>query len=146
MTEKGRKIEFFNRKARHDYEVLESLEAGIELTGSEIKAIRSGRINITNSFAKVMNGEVWWLGGEIRTEEGDATRTRKLLLHKEQIKRLTGQSAEKGLALLPLKLYLTNGKAKIELGVAKGLKKYDKREILKKRDQEKEIIRKFRTK
>ena len=146
MPEKSKKTEFFNRKARHDYEVLESLEVGIELTGSEIKAIRSGRINITNSYAKVMNGEVWWLGGEIRTEGGDATRTRRLLLHKIQIKRLIGQSAEKGLALLPLKLYLKSGKAKIELGVAKGLKKYDKRELLKKKDQEKEVVRKFRTK
>ncbi|MFA5926964.1 MAG: SsrA-binding protein SmpB [Patescibacteria group bacterium] len=140
---KRKKVEFFNKKARFDYEILETLEVGISLTGDEIKAIRAGRVNMTSSYAKVISGEIFWIGATFNLPD-DTQRTRKLLLHKEQIRRLVGKSQEQGMALLPLKLYLTRGKAKIELGVGKGLKKFDKRENLKKKDQEREIGRKMK--
>jgi SsrA-binding protein len=133
------KREFFNRKARREYNVTDSLEAGIVLTGNEIKAIRAGRIDMSASYAKVFNEEVFWLGGNINIESGDRQRTRKLLLKKEQIKKLIGKTAEQGLALIPLKLYLTRGKAKLELGIGRGMKKYEKRSKLKERDIERDI-------
>ena len=129
------KKEFFNKKARFDYEILETFEAGIVLTGNEIKAIRSGRINLSSSYAKVMGKEVFWLGGDINVEEGDRQRTRKLLLHKSQIKKFIGKSSEKGLSLIPLKLYIKKGKAKLLLGIGRGKKKRDKREIIKQREE-----------
>jgi SsrA-binding protein len=134
-------IEIYNKKARFDYQILESFEAGIVLLGEEIKAIRAGRANITGSYAKVINGEVFWLGGNFNLPTGDNQRTKKLLVKNEQIRRLIGKTQEEGLALIPLKLYLTRGKAKLELGLGRGLKKYDKRERLKKRVQEREIDR-----
>lgn len=134
-----KKREFFNRKARHEYTILDSMEAGIVLIGDEIKAIRSGRVDMTSSYAKIINGEVFWLGGNINVDGGETQRTRKLLLSKDQIKKLIGKSQEQGLSLIPLKLYMTRGKAKIELGVGRGMKKYEKREKLKKRDTERDI-------
>ncbi len=144
MTEKIKKIEFFNKKARFDYQILESFEVGLALTGSEIKALRSGRVNLTGSYAKISSGELFWIGGEIRIEGADATRSRKLLLHKEQIIRLISLVQEKGLTLLPLKIYFKKGRAKIELGFGKGLKKYDKREVLKKKDQQREAAQRLK--
>lgn len=135
------KTEFFNKKARFDYEILESLEVGIVLTGEEIKAIRSGRISIVTSYAKIINGEVFWLGGNflgISTPD----RTKKLLLNKSQIKRFIGKTQEGGMTLIPLKLYLKKGKAKLELGLGRGKKKYDKRESIKRKDQDREVARK----
>jgi SsrA-binding protein len=133
--------EFYNKKARFDYEILESLEVGIVLTGEEIKAIRSGRISIVTSYAKIINGEVFWLGGNflgISTPD----RTKKLLLNKSQIKRFIGKTQEGGMTLIPLKLYLKKGKAKLELGLGRGKKKYDKRESIKRKDQDREVARK----
>jgi SsrA-binding protein len=136
--------EFYNKKARFDYEILESLEAGIVLTGPEIKAIRNGRVSLASSYAKIINGELFWLGGNFNLQEGDSQRTKKLLLHREQIKRLIGKSQEQGLAIVPLKLYLTRGKAKLEIAIARGKKKYDKRETIKKRDLEREMGRRVK--
>lgn len=137
--ELGKKKEFFNKKARHEYSIADSLEAGIVLNGLEIKAIRNGRIDMTSSYAKILNGEVFWLGGSINVETGDRQRTRKLLLKKEQIRKLTGKTAEKGMTLIPLKLYISKGKAKLELGVGRGMKMYEKRAVMKERDIKKNI-------
>lgn len=133
------KKEFFNKKARFDYDIADSFEAGIVLTGLEIKAIRNGRIDLSTSYVKVLNGEVFWIGANFNIEEGDRQRTRKLLLHKEQIEKLIGKTQEKGLTLLPLKLYLTRGKAKLEVGLGKGMKRYEKRDKMKKRDIERDL-------
>lgn len=139
------KRQFYNKKARFDYEIIDSLEAGLVLTGLEIKAVRTGRLDMTGSYVKIINGEVFWLGGNFNLAEGDRQRTRKLLLHSNEIKRLAGKSQEQGLALIPLKLYLKRGKAKLELGIGRGLKKYDKRAKLKKKDQQREINRRIKT-
>lgn len=128
------KREFYNKKARLEYSISDSLEAGIVLTGDEIKAIRNGRVDMSASYAKIIGGEVFWLGGNINVETGDRQRTRKLLLKKEQIKKFIGKTAEQGRTLVPLKLYLTRGKAKLELGVGKGMKMYEKRAVIKERD------------
>ena len=134
------KSEFYNKKARFDYEIGESLEAGIVLTGEEIKAIRSGRVSLANSYAKIINNEIFWLGGNfLGTSKPD--RTKKLLLHRDQIKRLIGKVSEGGMTLVPIKLYLKKGKAKMELGLGRGKKKYDKRETIKRREQEREAGR-----
>ena len=141
---KNKKREFYNKKARFDYTISDSLEVGVALLGTEIKAIRSGRVDMTSSYARIMKGEVFWLGGNINVVSGDRQRTRKLLLHKAQIEKMVGQTQEKGLTLIPLKIYFKKGKVKMELGVGRGMKKYEKREVLKKRDQEREISQKIR--
>lgn len=133
------KKEFYNKKARFDYEISDSIEAGIVLTGDEIKAIRANKVDMTGSYAKIINSEVIWLGANINIIAGDRQRSRKLLLHKAQIDKLIGKTAEQGYSLIPVKMYLTRGKAKLELGIGKGMKKYEKREKLKKRDIEREI-------
>lgn len=107
------------------------------MTGPEIKAIRAGKVDLTGSYVRVLKEELWWLGGHIETEE--AERSRKLLVHKKEIKRLMGKTLEKGLTLVPLRLYLKKGKAKLEIGLAKGKKLWDQREEIKKRDSEREI-------
>ncbi len=142
ISEAKKKLEFYNKKARFDYEILDSVEAGIALLGQEIKAIRHGRVSLTGSHARIINGEIFWIGGNIAASLGDDQRTRKLLLNRSQIERLIGKSTQEGLTLIPLKLYLKRGRAKLELGLARGMKKYDKREKIKKRDQEREIGRK----
>lgn len=146
MTQPRQKKEFLNKKARHDYEISDSFEAGIALTGVEIKTIRSGRIDITTSYVKIINGELLWLGANINSESGneDKQRTRKLLVHKSEIGKLIGKVQEKGMTLLPLKLYIARGKAKLEVGVGRGLKNFDKREKLKNRDLERDIQHKFK--
>jgi SsrA-binding protein len=137
-----------NRKARHDYDILEKIEAGLVLTGTEVKALRAGRANLKDSFAKIEQGEVvlqnMYIGpydqGNIRNH--DPTRLRKLLLHRYQIRRLIGHVSEKGLTLVPLSLYFNDkGIAKVELGLARGRKTYDKREAIAKREAEREIER-----
>lgn len=138
------KKEFYNKKAGFDYQILEDYEGGIVLTGLEIKAVRSGRIDITGSHIRVIGGEAFWLGGNFNVVEGDMQRTKKLLLHKEELKRLIGKSEEKGLTIVPLKLYIKRGKAKLLIALAKGKKIYDKRETIKKREQEIEQQREFR--
>ena len=135
-TGSRKKIEYYNKKAGFDYFLEDEVEAGIVLSGLEIKAIRSGRVNLTGSHVKVLNNEVFWLGGIINVKEGDPQRTRKLLLNKNQIKRLIGSTAEKGFSVIPLKIYLKHGKAKLLIALGKGKKKYDKRETIKQRDYE----------
>ena len=136
-----------NKKARHDYQILETLEAGLVLTGTEIKSVRERRINLKAGFAQIHNGEAWLMNVHISEyTQGnrfnhDPLRARKLLLHKKEIQKLTGQTSEKGITIVPLKVYLKHGFAKVLLGIAKGKHDYDKRETIKKRDQEREIRR-----
>jgi len=125
---------YLNKKARFDYVIEDSFEAGIVLTGEEIKGIRAGRINMTSSYVKIIGGELFWLGGDIKVLNGENQRTRKLLVKKSQIKKLIGKTSEKGLTLLALKLYITRGKAKLEVGIGRGKQKRDKREEIKKKD------------
>lgn len=151
-----------NRKAYHDYEILEKFEAGIVLAGAEIKAIRAGRVNISGAHAKILhiaNGrspivntkndkqlaisykqkqpELFLINANIQTpDKENATRTRKLLMHRTEINKLIGKTQQKGLSLIPLSIYLKKGRAKIELGLGRGKKIYDKRELIKKRDLE----------
>jgi SsrA-binding protein len=139
-----------NKKAYHDFFIEETYEAGIVLQGTEIKSIRAGKVNLKDAFAKVQNGEVFLHNMHISPyEQGnrfnhDPLRTRKLLLHRREINKLIGLTKEQGYSLVPLKLYIKNGFAKILLGLGKGKKKYDKREDMKKREAQREIERAFR--
>ncbi|MDX8360659.1 MULTISPECIES: SsrA-binding protein SmpB [Bacillaceae] len=139
-----------NKKAYHDYFIEETYETGIVLQGTEIKSIRAGRVNLKDAFARVQNGEVFLHNMHVSPyEQGnrynhDPLRTRKLLLHKKEISKLIGYTKENGYAIVPLKLYLKNGFAKVLLGLGKGKKKYDKREDLKKKEAKREVERAFR--
>ncbi|MBO9129907.1 SsrA-binding protein SmpB [Bacillus sp. 165] len=139
-----------NKKAYHDYFIEETYEAGIVLQGTEIKSLRAGRANLRDSYARIHNGEVFIFGMHISPyEQGnrynhDPLRTRKLLLHKKEISKLIGYIKEEGYTLIPTKVYLKNGFAKMELGLAKGKKLYDKREDLKKKEAKRDIERAFR--
>ncbi len=134
-----------NRQARHDYHILQSMEVGLALAGTEVKSIRAGRANLTEAFARAVNGEMWLHGAHIAQWPGAAhnnhepMRPRKLLLHKQQIRELRQQVESKGLTLVPLKLYFKHHRAKIELALAKGKKAYDKRETIGKRDAERDM-------
>lgn len=134
-----------NRKAYHDYDILNTLEAGIALKGSEIKSIRLGGANIRQAYARVEKGEMWLYNANIARYEPsghqghEAARPRKLLLHRRQIDNWAGLMQEKSLTILPLKLYLKRGMAKVELGLARGRKLYDKREKIRERDLEREL-------
>ncbi len=136
-----------NRRARHEYEILESLEAGVVLTGTEVKSIRDGGASINEAYARFRDGEAWLLGMHVAPykrgsfSNDEPTRPRKLLLHKEQIAHLQGRVAEKGLTIVPLRLYFTRGMAKVQLGLARGKKLWDKRADVAKRDVEREIAR-----
>ena len=136
-----------NRKARHDYNILETYEAGIALTGTEIKSVRASRLNLKDGFAQVKNGEVWLMNVHISLyDQGnifnhDPLRNRKLLLHKKEIKHLSEETQKKGITIVPLKVYIKNGFAKVLIGIAQGKHVYDKRETIKRRDQEREIRR-----
>jgi len=136
-----------NRRARHEYAVEETLEAGIVLTGTEIKSIRAGRVNLAEAYARIERGEAWLIGAHIAPyEQGnrnnhEPTRTRKLLLHRDQIAELIGRTQAKGFTLVPLKLYIRNGMAKLELGVGRGKKAYDKRRTIAERDSRRELER-----
>ena len=138
-------MEINNRKAKYDYEILDTIEAGIVLTGTEIKSIRLGKANLKDSYATIKHGEAILLNMHIsHYEEGnrfnhDETRTRKLLLHKKEILKLYDKIRLEGNTLVPIKLYFKGNKAKILLGIAKGKKTYDKREAIKKRDIERDI-------
>jgi SsrA-binding protein len=142
---RGEKLVAQNKKAFHDYHIEEKYEAGIVLTGTEIKSIRAGKVNLRDSFAQVRRGEVTLHNMHVSPyEQGnrynhEPLRTRKLLLHKDQINRLIGAIKEKGYTLVPLKVYLKNGLAKVEIALGKGKKEYDKRETLKKKDAQREI-------
>ena len=138
-------IEINNRKAHFDYEILETYETGIVLTGTEIKSVRQGNVNLKDSYAIIRNNEVFLLNMHISEyKEGnifnhDEKRTRKLLLHKKEILKIRDKVELEGITLVPLKLYFSKNKVKILLGIAKGKKTYDKRESIKKRDIEREI-------
>lgn len=136
-----------NRKARHDYTILDTLEVGIVLTGTEVKSIRQRRVNLKDGFIKVHRGELFLYQVHISPyEQGnifnhDPVRTRKLLAHKKEIKKLEQVSKESGITLIPLKMYFKQGFVKLLLGIAKGKKQYDKRETLKRRDIDRDIAR-----
>ncbi len=136
-----------NKKAWHNYFIEETYEAGISLLGTEVKSLREGKANLGDSYAKIKDGEIFLVDAHISPYSHanrfnhDPLRPRKLLLHKREIKRVIGKVQEKGFTLIPLRLYFSNGKAKVELGLAKGKKKYDKREALKRKAIEKEIER-----
>lgn len=138
-------MEILNRKARYDYELLDKYEAGIVLTGTEIKSLRNGSANLKDSYAIIKNGEAFLLNMHISEyKQGnqfnhDETRTRKLLLHKNEIKKINDKISIKGLTLVPVKLYFKEGKAKIELAIARGKHTYDKKETIKQRDIEREV-------
>ena len=133
-----------NRKAWHDYEIIESFEAGLVLTGTEIKSLRGGKGNLRDSYARVEGSEIWIHNMHVSPyEQGnranvDPLRPRKALLHREEIRRLLGKTREKGLALIPLKIYLAHGRAKIELALARGKRQYDKREAIAERESARE--------
>jgi SsrA-binding protein len=137
----------FNRKAYHDYTILESVEAGIVLTGTEIKSVRAGQVNIRDAYARPQGGELWLFNAHIaRYDAGsrdnhEPTRPRKLLLHRRQINELAGKVTQKGFTIVPLKLYIKNGVAKVELGLATGKKLYDKRESMSRNQAERDMER-----
>ena len=143
-------MEILNRKARYDYEIEETYEAGMVLTGTEIKSIRNGKANIKDSYAIIRNDEIYLLNTHISLyDEGNRfnhneDRTRKLLLHKKEILKLKDKIDMEGYTLIPLKIYFVKSKAKVLLGLAKGKKNYDKRESIKKRDVEREMQRNFK--
>ncbi len=143
-------MEILNRKARFNYVIIDTLECGIVLKGTEIKSIRDGKANIKDSYGIIRNNEIFILNMHISPYENGGvfnhqeTRTRKLLLHKREILKLKNKLELEGFTLIPLKLYFVNGKAKIELGLCKGKKLYDKRESSKKRDIEREIAKKYK--
>lgn len=143
----GEKVVTVNRKARHEYHILESYEAGIALKGTEVKSLRAGKANLQDSFARIENSELILYNMHIaRYEQGnrfnhEPKRPRKLLMHKREIMRLLGKTQEKGLTLVPLKVYFNNGRAKVELALVKGKKVYDKREAIKARDARREMDR-----
>jgi SsrA-binding protein len=142
--EKAQRTITENRKARHDYHILETWEAGLALLGTEVKSIREGRVNLRDSYARVENGEVWMQNVHISpySHRGSADhaelRPRKLLLHREEIRKMLGRVAEKGLTLVPLELYFKNGRVKVLLGLAKGKQAHDKRETIRRREVERE--------
>ncbi len=146
------KIATQNRKARHDYEILETWEAGLALQGTEVKSLRMGNANLKDSYARVQNGEIFLYNFHISPYEKeshfnhDPLRIRKLLLHRKEIRKLTGRVEEKGLTLVALKVYFKTGKAKVELALARGKKLYDKREDIAKRDMQRELRRISRNK
>jgi len=143
----GLRIVCQNKKAYHDYEILEKIEAGLVLLGTEVKSLRQGKANLKDSYAKIRQGEVHLYGCHISAythasyDNHEPERVRKLLLHSFEIKRLFGKSQEKGYALIPLKIYFSKGKAKVELGLARGKKQYDKRESLKRKEEAREMER-----
>ena len=145
--EKGRKVVASNRKARHDYAILDTFEAGLALTGTEVKSLRAGRASLVDAFAQESNGEIYLHGMHIpEYAQGTWTnheprRTRKLLLNRLEISRLIGKLKESGLTLVPLSLYFSDGWAKVELGLARGKRSYDKRQDLAQRDANREITR-----
>jgi SsrA-binding protein len=142
--EKAQRIVADNRKAHHDYHILETYEAGMVLVGTEVKAIREGRVNLRDSFARVDDGEVFVFNVHISPyshrgyAQHDPLRRRKLLLHRSEIRKLVGKTVEKGLTLVPLRMYFRDGRVKLAIGLARGKKDYDRRETIKRRETERE--------
>ena len=147
MSDNAVKTIATNRKARHDYHIDDTFEAGIALTGTEIKSIRAGRVSLRDSYATVKEGELWLQNAHIAPyDQGtyanhEPRRPRKLLMHRREINRIAGKLLEKGFTLVPLRLYLKNNLAKVELGLARGKKQYDKRAALRQRETRREIDR-----
>jgi SsrA-binding protein len=145
ISEKPRKMIAENRKAYHDYSIRETFEAGIVLTGTEVKSLRAGKMNLKDSYVQVKNSEMWLIGAHISPyEQGnrfnqDPLRIRKMLMHKREIVRLFSTVKQDGLTLIPTKCYFINGKAKIEIALAKGKAQYDKRESIAKKSAERDI-------
>ena len=139
-----------NRRARHDYFIEESVEAGVVLTGSEVKSLRAGKAQLKDSYGRITRGEVFLFNAHISEYTPasrfghDPRRTRKLLLHRKEIERLIGKVKEKGLTLVPLRIYFRHGRAKVELGLGRGKKTYDKRESIKERETKREVERAIR--
>jgi len=150
MAEVGRKLVAQNRRARHEYEILDTVEAGIVLLGPEVKSLRQGKISLADAYASVRRGELWLLNVHISPyeqagrENPNPRRERKLLAHRAEISKLAGQVAERGLTLVPLSLYFQDGRAKVELGLARGKRRYDKRQAIRKREEDREIDRVLR--
>ena len=150
MAAQEQRVTISNRKARHDYHVLETVEAGIVLTGTEVKSLRKGTANLQDSYAQIKNGEVWLHGMHISPyEQGNINnheprRTRKLLLQKSQIRKLLSRTKDKGVTLIPLSVYFKGPYAKVELSIAQGKKSYDKREAIAKRDADREIAKRMK--
>src|SRR5438045_3228844 len=140
-----------NRRARHEYEILETVEAGLVLRGTEVKSLRDGGVNFKDSYATIRNGEGWLIGCHINPyshgtdANHDPERDRKLLLHRREIERLTGKVAERGLTLIPLRLYFKGGRAKLEIGLARGKKLHDKRATLRERESKREMEKAVRS-
>jgi SsrA-binding protein len=151
MAEEEEKNITVNRKARYEYSIIQTYEAGIVLQGTEVKALKQGKANIVDSYAMLRAGEVWLIALHISPyEQGninnhEPTRDRKLLLKKSEIRKLIGKTKEKGLTLVPLRLYFKKGKVKVEIALAKGKKVYDKREAITKRDQQRDQERDFKS-
>ncbi len=149
MKQKADNLIAQNKKASHDYFIKETLEAGIALTGTEITSLRARRINLRDGYVQIINGSAFLENVHISEyKEGnrynhDPLRSRRLLLHKKEIARLAGIQAQQGMAIIPLKVYLKHGFAKVLIGVGQGKKQYDKRQTIKKRDQDREIHRKY---
>jgi SsrA-binding protein len=148
--EDGRKVVCKNKHAWFAYEILETYEAGISLLGTEVKSLREGRVNLKEAYAKVRDGEMFLVDVHISAyshgniQNHDPLRERKLLLHKREIRRLTGKVQERGLTLVPLQVYFKQGKAKVELGLARGRHLYDKRSVIKKRDERRDLMRQLK--
>ena len=149
-TDQGKKIIASNRRARHDYSIESTVEAGLVLTGTEVKSLRAGRATLTEGYGQIIDNEAWLYGVHIpQYTQGTWTnheprRTRKLLLHRKEIDKLASSVNERGLTLIPLSLYFSGGKVKIELGLARGKRAYDKRQDLAKRDAAREVERELR--
>ena len=142
--EKAQRLIADNRKARHDYHILETYEAGIALLGTEVKAIREGRVNLRDSYARTDGGEVWMMNVHISPyshrgySDHAETRQRKLLMHRHEIRKLIGRTAEKGLTLVPLQMYFKKGRVKVLVGLARGKQAHDKRETIRRREVDRE--------
>ena len=141
------KVVASNRRARHDYAIEETIEAGIKLVGSEVKTLRGGKASLQDAYALVRDGEAFLVGVHIppypqaSMQNHEPTRTRKLLLHREELRRLTAKTAEKGLTLVPMRMYFKGNKVKVEIGVARGKRTFDKRQTIAKREAEREMDR-----
>lgn len=151
MPPKGTKPVASNRRARYDYEILETYECGLVLSGSEVKSLRDSKVQLREAYARVDDGEVWVYGMHIApyafapgAAGHDPDRRRKLLLHRRQIEEITASTQQRGLTLIPLAIYFKEGRAKVEVGVARGRKTYDKRRAIAERDMERDVERSMR--
>ena len=146
----GEKTITLNRRAQHDYHILRTLEAGLSLLGTEIKSIREGRVSIREAYVRPQNGEMWLVGAHVAhyppagATNHDPTRNRRLLLHRRQVRELAREVEAEGLTLVPLRLYLKDGRAKLEIALGRGKKQYDKRAAIAKREAERQVQRALR--